>query len=163
MDNTVTLNGETYPTTFLELHLPEIRDVRHMFLKVFYEQGCFLIWGMELSLLKSIEDLDGQRIHLKPDGSAYEDDTLASDIFVAYDTSGANYWTDDTDEEGGCYAYGDILIDFKCTEGRHFHVHVEMTLTEHDDCLDEDNMTYPNKGIADFIVEADEKNPVAMD
>jgi len=156
----VVLNEEQYPTTFLELHLPEMQGSRYMFLKVFYETGCFLIWGMELPLLESVDQLDGQRIHLKPDGSGFDDDTLGSDIFAAYNLSGANYWTDDTDEEGGCYAYGEIKIDFKMIEKCQCHLNVEMTLSENDDCLDEDDMTYPNKATADFIVEVDQKNPL---
>jgi hypothetical protein len=155
---TVTLNQQEYPVSEVELHLPLDAGVRMMYLGVVTdsEAGGFGLWDVELAMLEDIDGLDGGRIHVKPDGECYDDDTLGTDMVGAYETSDLNYWG----AKGKSYCYGEILVDFKRIEGRKYTVHFECTLTDSendsDDLLPED---YQYKGSADFTVEVDEKDP----
>ena len=160
MQNTMILQGLESPISEIELHLPRVDNVHMLYLRVSSGStlGGFALWDIELSLLDNIEDLDGRRIHIMPDGETYEDDTLGTDIIGAM--TDANYWSTYPHGETD-YVYGDILVDFKRIEGKTYQVHVEMTLADPDEdpdelSPDEFNMT----GSADFVVTIDEINPM---
>ena len=158
MQGTVTLLCENYPISRTKLHLPLVDDMRMMYMMVETdtEAGGFALWEIELALLENIYDLDGKRIHVKPDGQTYDDDTLGTDIIGADNFTDLNYWS--TEEDG--YCYGDILVDFTRLEGRKYKVHVEISLTESDeDPEDLSPEDYNINGSADFIVTVDEENP----
>ena len=158
MPDEVILNGVSYAISECELHFPLDAGSRMMYLGVCTDSdiGGFGLWEVEVPLLKSLDELDGQRIHVKPDGECYDDDTMGADMIGAYATSDLNYW-------GGAnqsWCYGEILVDFKCLEGRKYRVYFECTLTDSDD--DPEDLTpadYKYRGSADFTVEVDENNP----
>ena len=160
MVDMIKLRGKSYPITKMDLHLPEVSDVRMMYMRVDTgaDIGGFALWDIELALLNNIEELDGKRIHIMPDGETYEDDTLGTDIIGAM--TDANYWSANSMEYED-YFYGDILVDFRRIEGRIYRVHVEMTLTESEeepeDLSPED---YNISATADFTVTVDEINPM---
>ena len=156
--NTMELNAQTYSIEEVELRLPLIDDVRLLFLSVTSatEAGGFGLWEVEVRELDGVDELDGKRIHIKPNGECYDDDTLGSDMIGACETSELNYWR----AYRQSYIYGDILVDFMHVEGRKYRVHFECTLTDSD--KDPEDLTpddYSARGSADFVVEVDEKNP----
>lgn len=158
MQNTITLNGKSYPTENVELHLPVVDETRLLYMAVESETeaGGFGLWEIELALLDDIDDLDCKRIHVRPDGETYDDDTLGTDIIGADMFTDLNYWS--AGDDG--YCYGDILVDFKRIEGRTYHVHVECALTDSDeDPEDLSPEDFQHTGSADFIVTVDEENP----
>lgn len=136
--------------------LPIIGDLRMLYLRVVGETNRACLWDVELPLLESLEDLDGQRIHVRPDGECYDDDTLGTDMVGAYSTSDLNFW-DSTEDS---LLYGDIRVDFNQIEGRTFRVRIEMTLSDsEDDPEDLPPEAFDHVGKADFVVTVDEKNP----
>ena len=158
MENSLILNGKRYAVSRVELHLPPDEDIRMMYMSVETETeaGFFALWNYELALLEDINDLDGKRIHVKPNGETYDDDTLGTDIIGADNSTDVNYWsTKDTP-----YCYGDILVDFRRIKDRTYRVHVEIALTDSDeDPEDLSPEDYNIAGNAEFTVEVDEKDP----
>jgi hypothetical protein len=158
MHGIITLQGVEYPVDSVELHLPEIDETRMMYLSVSTKTGAnmsFNLWDVEIALLENIDDLDGKRIHLHPDGESYEDDTLGADIIGAM--TDANYWFT---SDGG-YVYGDILIDFKRIKGQIYRVTAEISLADSDEDpedLSPEDFSY--HASLDFMVTVDEKNPM---
>ena len=161
MNSTVTLHGASYPVTEAELHLPVVDDMRLIYMMVTSDSvaGGFALWEIELALLEKIDDLDGKRIHVRPNGETYDDDTLGTDIIGSDSFTDLNYWNTHGQAIPG-YCYGDILVDFKRIEGRTYRVRAEMTLTESDeDPEDLSSEDYNVTGSADFVVTVDEQNP----
>jgi len=120
------------------------------------EAGDFGLWEVELALLRDIHDLDGHRIHVRPSGECYEDDTLGTDMIGAYNTSDLNYWA----AKDRSYVYGDVLVEFSRIQGRIYRVHFQCTLSDSDEdpqALSPED--YWARGTADFTVEVDEDNP----
>ena len=105
MQNTITLNGKSYPTENVELHLPVVDETRLLYMAVESETeaGGFGLWEIELALLDNIEDMDGKRIHVRPDGETYDDDSLGTDIIGADMFTDLNYWS--ASDDGYCYGY----------------------------------------------------------
>lgn len=159
MRDTVVLAGREYPITNVKLHLPVQGDSAMMYLRVDTDAqgGSFALWDIELACLEDIDKLDGQRIHVRPGGETYDDDTLGTDILGADSFTDMNFWY--TDGDG--YSYGDILIDFKRIEGRTYRVHCEFTLTESEQDLDELlPEDFSVTATADFTVIVDQENPM---
>lgn len=158
MTDKVFLDEKVYPIEKAELHLVPYDNSFMMYLGVSTdgEAGGFGLWEVELPLLKSIEELGSQRIHVKPDGECYDDDTLGTDMVGAYATSDLNYWGGQNES----YVYGEITVDFKRIEGWTFQIHIELTLTDSNkDTEDLPPEAFNHRGSADFIVTADDKDP----
>ena len=159
MKNSMQVLGKNYDIAKTDIHLPVMDEVRMMYMSVLTASGTegFGLCEIELALLEDIDELDGRRMHIRPNGETYDDDTLGTDIIGADMLTDLNCWhTFD-----GSYSYGDILVDFKRIEGRTYRVHVEMTLTESEeepeDLSPED---YNILATADFTVTVDEINPM---
>lgn len=147
--------GKTYPVIDAELHLPRVDEARWLYMGAYVEPDDGLrLWDIELASLQDLDDLDGKRIHVRPNGETYDDDTMGTDIVGMYDTTDMNGWKVGNE----IYLYGDIQIDFERIEGRQFRCRFECTLTD----KDEEPKNLPPEdfnivGIADFIVVADER------
>ena len=130
MENIVCLNNVKYPIESSELHIVKCDNIFRMYLGVANKKiGGFGFWEVELKSLKLIDELDGKRIHVKPNGELYNDDTLGTNMLGAYEDSDLNYWGGDA----GFYYYGEILIDFKRLQDLTYRVHIELTLTDSDE------------------------------
>ena len=159
-DNILILDRTTRLIDKLQLHIPAAGGARVMYLLADSDSdiGGFALWDIELACLENLDDLYGKRIHIKPNGEAYPDDTLGTDILGAM-TDG-NYWSTRSDHLDD-YSYGDILVDFKRIKGRQYHVHVELTLTDSDeDPEDLSPEDFDVHASADFTVTVDEENPM---
>jgi hypothetical protein len=158
MEGIVTLQDIGYPIDSVELHLPTVDDTRMMYLSVSTETGAsmsFNLWDIELALLENIDELDGKRIHLYPNGESYEDDTLGADIIGAM--TDANYWF----TNGNSYVYGEILMDFKRIRGQTYRITAAITLAdsaEDPEDLSPEDFSYHAE--LDCLVAVDEKNPM---
>ena len=154
----MTIDGVNYEINNVELHLPVDDDVRFLYMLACTDSETegFGLWEIELALLGNIDDLDGKRIHIKPNGENYDDDTLGTDIIGADMITDLNY----LNTPDACYSYGDIMVDFKRIEYRTYQIHIEMTLTEsEEDPEDLSPEDYNITGSADFLVNVDENNP----
>jgi len=162
MHGSVTLEDTTSAIMNAELHLPVVDEIRMMYMSVGTDPiaGGFRLREIELALLEDIDQLDGKRIHVRPNGETYDDDTLGTDIIGADILTDSNCWcTDGLDYE--TYSFGDILVDFHRIEGRTYRVHVEMTLTDsEEDRADLAPEDFRFTGSADFTVTVDEQDPM---
>ena len=159
MKNILKIHDIEYSIEEAELHLPLVDDILLMYIMVQCEskEGGFAIWEIELALLEKFDDLDGKRIHVKPNGETYDDDTLGTDIIGADTLTDLNYWQGPGDKD---YCYGDIKVDFERITGSTYRVRVECSLTD----SDEDPVALPSEafdviGKAEFTVIIDQKNP----
>ena len=155
MQNLIELGGKVKAVKKACLHLPELEGRRYMYLSVDAESelGGFFLWEIPLPFLYSLDNMDSQRIHIKPNG-----ESLGADIIAAYHSTDMNYWHGSPDEED--YAYGEILIDFIRIEGNRYQVRMKMTMTD----SEEDPADFPPEAFdtvvkADFVVTVDEKDP----
>jgi hypothetical protein len=152
------LNGEELTIVNKEMHLPLRDEIRVLYLAVSTDNiaGGFRLWGIELPLLKSLDDLDRQAIHFRGDGETFDDDTLGTDI-IGSDEAINTWCTNGKDYEA--FQFGEMKVDFHRLKGRQYRVTVECTLSDSDedpqDLLPED---YWASGSAEFTVEVDEKN-----
>jgi hypothetical protein len=154
----VELDGKTYAISEVELHivLDDGTSMMYMAVAAKGKAGGFGLWEVELPQLKSIDGLDGKRIHVRPDGECYDDDTLGTDMVGAYAATDLNYWG----SKNGPLVYGDILVDFTRIEGRTFRVKIKMTLADaQDHPADLPPEAFSHSGCADFVVTLDENNP----
>jgi len=157
-ENTITLNGKTYPVEKVKLHVPKIEGYVNLYLSVFYNEGqCgFALWDLPLLQVPDIEHLSGCRIHLNAEGESCPDDTSGADIILAQETSDLNYFND----YPAAYSYGEILADFARIEDNRYRVQIRMTLSDDDEEGQwEEPEEYPNRMEADLVVTADEWNP----
>jgi len=162
MKNVLKIHDIEYSIEKAELHLPLVDDIRIMYMMIQCgsNEGGFAIWEIELGLLEKIDDLDGKRIHVKPNGETYDDDTLGTDIIGADILTDLNYWQGPGDED---YCYGDIKVDFERINGSTYRVRVECSLTDSDDNPDElPSEAFKIIGKAEFTVTVDEKNPMEI-
>lgn len=161
MWGTLTIGGKTYPVLRAELHVPVTEDGRYMHLFVRggprRDMEGFALYDVGLPLLKSVDDLDGQRIHVRPDRDTYEDDSLGTDIISMTEL---NYWQAD----GRNYAYGEIQVDFARIRERQYRCRFWCTLVGSENA---DHERTPGAsvqvGAADFVVTADERDPWSED
>ena len=160
MQSMIELGGKVKAVEKAELHLPLLETQRYMYLSVDAESelGGFFLWEIPLPLLSSLDNLDGQRIHIKPNGESFDDDTLGADIIAAYHSTDMNYWHGYPDEED--YSYGEILIDFQRIEGMKYHVCINMTLTDSEEVpADLPPEAFNVIGKAEFDVTIDQNDP----
>jgi hypothetical protein len=154
----LTIHGQTYSVYKADLHLPILDGSRYLFLTTYVgpadDDLGFALWEVELPLLKRLDLLDGQRIHVRPGGEGYEDDTLGTDIIGMREISrwgiGMNYGV-----------YGDIQIDFRRIQGREYRCVVECSLSDADLEDQAPSEHFEAIGRADFTVIADEVDPYA--
>jgi hypothetical protein len=160
MKGTLSIAGDVYAVVKAELHLPVLDYRRYMYLSVWGERGNegagFDLWNVELALLESFDELDGKRIHVRPDGESYEDDTLGCDIIGMDDER--SFWQTTGRQ---VYAYGDIRIHFQRLDGDQYRCHVDCTLAEVGPNEERRTREFPITGSADFAVTADEIDPDA--
>lgn len=186
MRGLLTIDGIELEVTAAELHIPVVWDARCMFLAVHGNKdnntGSSALWRIDLPLLGSLDDLDGQRIHVHANGDCFPDDTLDTNIFGQSDLT---YWelaTDDANDKGGAYVVGAMRLDFERIEAWLYRCRLWCSLMraperelpplieedgflvrapyapdeERGEPMDED---FDREGSADFLVEVDEANP----
>ncbi|MBW7905421.1 MAG: hypothetical protein LC135_02900 [Phycisphaerae bacterium] len=110
MSGHVSVAGQSYPIVDKELHIPLRDGSRWIFLWVtIAPEGGFGFWNIELPLLGELSTLPGQRIHVRRDGSTFEDDSLGTDC-VGMDTmTDLNCWK----VGDQYYDWIEMLIDFR--------------------------------------------------
>ena len=176
--NTLTVNRNTLPVVEAELHLPYTHGARLMYLRVSAvddREGFELTLGeIELPLLKDIQSLDGQRLHVRLDGEAYHDDTLGTDV-IGMMNNDLSEWS--CGMEG--VSDGELKIDFHHLEGDMYRCVAEFAwqYEEDDEPPEEEEIVFEDEeedandreseepedviGSADFLVRVDEIDPHA--
>jgi len=175
MADTLTINGVTIPVVEAELHLPLIRGTRLMYLRIKgYKESRVIeltLGEIELPLLASVDGLDRQRVHVRMNGEAYDDDTLGSDI-IAMLNNDSTEWTCNMEGVGD----GELRMDFRRIEGRRYRcvMEFEWVYFEYEDDddgneIDCDRAGYEEpvlceteraSGRAEFSTMIDEVNPL---
>jgi hypothetical protein len=157
--NRIVFDGMECPIQEAELHFPIMDGIRMMYMAVessLPEAGSFRIWGIELALLDDLDDLNGKRIHIMPNGEAFDDDTLGTDIIGVQTFTDQHYW--DTAERP--LQYGEIMMEFHRIRGQLCRIHGEITLTESDeDAADLPPEAFDHFAVVDFEVLLDKKKP----
>lgn len=162
MKDFVELAGTRYPVVQAELHTPLTDGQRFIHLFAYIESpegpGGFGFNQVEVPLLAGADGLDGQRIHVRPDGYAYEDDTLATDYVGAEVFTDLNFWR----IGGRDYLWGEMQIDFERIQGLRYRVRVRARLAplEPDEDMDENRQLErcTMEARAEFTVVADERD-----
>lgn len=158
MLGTLTIGRRSYEVAKAELHVPVKEECRILYLSAWGikggKEGGLVIYGAELALLNSPADLDGARIHVRPDGETYEDDTLGTDII------GWNEEESTAREDEELYNYGDICIDFESIGGNEYRCRVKCDLALIGPPTDGPSTSYPVKATAEFLAIADEVDPL---
>lgn len=92
MNNKLVFNNISDDITEVKLHIPCVDDVRYLFLHVEAKLlNCrFVLWGIELPALKSIDELDNQCIHLYGNGDGFEDGKIGTGTYYKHKTQ--NNW-----------------------------------------------------------------------
>lgn len=148
----MTVLEKTYPITNAKLHLPREEETRLMYLYVEAAgHGGFRIWRFDLTRLEGPDGLDGQRLHTRWPGEAFQDDTLGTDTTGVEDVTDLNYMQVD----GENYFYTNIQVDFTRVESRQYHVEACLQVRTEEDFGNDVTAT------ADLVVTADENNPWA--
>lgn len=159
MIGTLIIHGQEYPIAEVELLLPFDGETRWMYLTVGGEDPNvgFGMWEVEFALLRELDDLDGKRMHVRPDYSTYDDDTLGTDITGMYSTTDINYLK--SGEQA--FSFGEVQLDFERIRGKEFRCRFEATLTDNDDGeLDElPASAFWAKASAEFVVSIQERRP----
>jgi len=158
----VRVGERNYEVVQAELHVPLLDETRHIFLCVNIQPpGGFAFWYVQLPGLGRLEELSGQRIHVRCDGFSYQDDTLATDCTGAESWTDLNYWQID----GRAYSWGEMRIDFQRVDGGRYRILVTARLSENDlRNVDWENASLlqhcPVEASAELSIVADERNPL---
>lgn len=161
MIGTLTVGDREYCLAEAELHMPLLGENRWMYLVVAAADGRvgFGLWDVEFTALTRLEELDGKRMHVRRDTSAYDDDTLGTDIAAMYETTDINYLS----TEEGAFDFEEIQLDFEYREPPQCRCRFRAVLTA-------DTKQDPNKeskeacgviACAEFTVRLDENDPSA--
>ena len=143
------LDGVVYTVSKAELHVPQHEDMRLLYLLVVVDRGGgFALWGPELGRLGGVDQLHGQRIHLRWRDGPLADDTLGTDIAGIEATSDLNYWH----APNGGLAFREIQIDFKQVTGWRFKCRVSLLLIAEGRSL--------HHASGEFVAVVDEESPL---
>lgn len=152
------LNGCTYVIKSAELHLPRDGDSHWLYMLIIAEpDDGFALWGVQLPLLRGLDDLHGQRLHVQWQGEVYPDDTLGTDVGGADVMSDLNYWHGSETS----YAFVEVQVDFERIDGRRYRCRVALGLFNPDADPPLDVTAGPAvHAIGEFVADADEVNPI---
>lgn len=159
MLGTLELLGRTHPVAKAELHLPTMDDSCWLNLLVAAEPDeSFAVCGVELQLVRNMDELDGKRLHVRWPFEALADDSVGADPVGAECESDLNYWHSDD----GNYIFVEVRIDFHRLAGSEFRCEVYFRLAGVDVELQEsepvpEELTFEARG--SFTVTADEIDP----